>query len=173
MNSLKVTTIVLALGFAAGIGCGSDSGKSPDAPVIGPGTGGAVGTGGTVGMDAGMGGVAGTTGAGGAGGVIGMDGGGGSPDVPMATGGAGGSLDGGGAGGTTTHDASIIDAPMHDVGPAVDSSVGETGPTATNICTGLTVDQCNLAIINGPVAATVVAQAPPVTNPPDYATCSQ
>ncbi len=91
----------------------------------------------------------------------------------MATGGAGGSLDGGGAGGTTTIDASIIDAPTHDGGgTSLDSSVGEVG-VASNLCTGLSVDQCNLAIINAPVAATVLAQDPPVTNPPAYATCSQ
>ena len=91
----------------------------------------------------------------------------------MATGGAGGSLDGGGAGGTTPRrvDHRRADCPMA-AGTAVDSSVGEVG-VASNLCTGLSVDQCNLAIINAPVAATVLAQDPPVTNPPAYATCSQ
>ncbi len=178
MNSFKITTIVLALGFAAGIGCGSDSGTKTDGPVItgtgghlGPDALGAGGTAGTVGPDAAMGGAGGTAGvgvdaAGGAGGSMPVDG-------PMATGGVGGAgLDGGGAGGTVI-DASPADAPMptDTVVTPVDGLGGEVA-APTNLCTGLTVDQCNLAIINAPVDSTVLAQTPPATNPPDYAVCS-
>lgn len=156
MNSFKIATIVLALGFAAGIGCGDSGTKTPDAPVIGGGTGGVIGTGGSMGLDAGAGGTVGV-------------------DAPIATGGAGGgSHDGGGAGGSAV-DGNVVDAPMAIdgvVGPVVDGAGGEVA-SAVNICTGLTPAACDLAIRQAPVDPTVLAQDPPATNPPDYLVCSQ
>jgi hypothetical protein len=165
MSSFKIATIVLALGFAAGIGCGSDGGtKTPDTAIIG-GTGGVPATGGSVGLDAGVGGA---VGAGGAGGSVGVD-------ASIATGGAGGgSHDGGGAGGSSV-DGNIVDAPItidSVVGPGLDGSGGEVASVVT-ICTGLTPDQCNSTIINAAVDSTVTVQDPPITNPPDYLVCSQ
>ena len=77
MNSLKVTTIVLALGFAAGMGCGSDSGKAPmrRSSAWNRRSSGDWRPWAWMPERAA---VARTTGAGGTGGVIGMDGGGGS-----------------------------------------------------------------------------------------------
>jgi hypothetical protein len=170
MNSFKFATIVLAVGFAFGQGCGSDSGNSPDAPVIGGGTGGAVhpdvggvggalGTGGAIGVDAvtGAGGVTGT------GGAIGID-------APLATGGTGGAkVDGGGV------DASILDAPISGLDGSSISEAGGAGEAGvvTNICTGLSASACDQAIRNAPVDNTVNAQTVPNTNPPAFSACSQ
>ena len=178
MNSFKFATIVLAVGFAFGQGCGSDSGNSPDAPVIGGGTGGAVHP------DAGgVGGALGTGGAVGAGGAIGVDavtgaggvtgtGGSSGIDAPLATGGTGGAkVDGGGV------DASIADAPIGgailEAGAGGETgSAGEAGVT-TNQCTGLTAAACDQLIRNAPVDNTVNAQTVPNTNPPAFSACNQ
>ncbi len=72
MTSIKLLAIVLAAGFATGIGCGSDSGGNPvDAPVI-------SGMGGAVRQDAGAGGTGGAT----------------VPDAPISTGGTTSGIDG-------------------------------------------------------------------------------
>lgn len=172
MRSLKITTIVLAFGFAAGVGCGSDSGGKTDGPVIGGGTGGA---GGAAKLDGG--GAGGAVGTGGAtvpvatGGVVGTGGSVGL-DGPLATGGAGGSHDGGaldvaiGDGGNDTP-LGIIDGSSSEAGTAGEAAV------VPNICTGLTAAACDLAVRNAVVDNTVVAQDVPVTNPPAYSVCSQ
>jgi len=162
MKSFKFATIVLALGFAFGIGCGSDSGTSPDAPVIiGGGTGGAAhfddgglgGAGGSLDTAAGSGGVIGT------GGSVGFD-------APIASGGTGGTgFDGGGV------DSGIADAPLGGAdggGGSEAGTVGEAG-VVTNICTGLSPAACDQAIRNAAVDNTVNAQTVPNTNPPAYA----
>jgi hypothetical protein len=161
MNAFKITTMVLALGIAAGIGCGSDSGGKTDAPVIVAGTGGSTradagGLGGSVG-------TGGATGALGTGGAMGSGGGGGL-DAPLATGGNGGSLDGGPA----------PDAPL----TGVDGNTAEAGTAAEtapviNMCTGLTAAACDQAIRNAPVDNTVVAQDVPVISNTSYPACSQ
>jgi hypothetical protein len=161
MKSLKFVSIALALGFAIQLGCGSDDGGSkPDGAILG-GTGGAggmygpeagVSTGGTM-MDAPMTGTGGMM-----------------MDAAM-TGGAGGSMDGG-----MVYDAPMgMDMPMGvDGGMTTMDGGGEAGtPPANNICTGLSAKDCHMAIINAAVEATVLAQDPPVTNPPNYLVCSQ
>jgi hypothetical protein len=164
MNTLKLTTIVLAVGFAAAIGCGSDSGDGKtDAPVINNGTGGAR-------TDGGLGGTTGAGGMTGAGGTIatgGITGAGGSAlDAPSATGGAGGSRDGGGI------DSAPIDAPAIDAPASEAGTAGETAP-ATNLCTGLSATACDQAVRNAPVDNTVVAQDVPLISATSYPACSQ
>ena len=55
-----------------------------------------------------------------------------------------------------------------DSGPVV---VGKDGGTADSICAGLSVDDCQLAIINAPTEATVSAQDVSGPVPPAYLTC--
>jgi hypothetical protein len=162
MNTLKTFTILLAVGFAVGAGCGDDStGKSPDAPVI-------TSNGGNKGTDAG-----------------GMGGSGGSdaalqPDSPSGTGGAGGvdAPSGGDApvGGATGQvdagpDTRTVDAAAGEASVPLDGAGGEAAQ-ATTICTGLSAAACDQAIRNAPVDPSVTAQDVPNTNPPAYETCS-
>jgi len=168
MNSLKITTIVLAVGFAAGIGCGSDTGGKTDAPVIGGGTGGAVR------MDGGgAGGAIGTGGVTGAGGVPGS-GGAMVPDAPLATGGTGGGHDGGAVDVGVGLDGGAPDTPLVgiDGGSSEAGTAGEAAP-ATNICTGLSAAACDQAIRNAATDNTVVAQDVPVISTTAYPACSQ
>ena len=126
MKTLTIATIVLAVGFAAGIGCGSDTGGKTDAPVIGGGTGGAVR------MDGGgAGGAIGTGGVTGAGGVPGS-GGAMVPDAPLATGGTGGGHDGGAVDVGVGLDGGAPDTPL--VG--IDGGSSEAG----------TVPQCAMKV---------------------------
>jgi hypothetical protein len=171
MNALKISTIVLALGFAAGMGCGSDSGTTKtDAPVITPGTGGTVSTGGVLGT----GGIAGAGGIVGAGGIMGT--GGSIPvDAPIATGGSGGSLDAGGQGGAAGMDGGAPDLPITPVDVGGGGEAGTEGEAAppTNICTGLSAAACDEAIRNASVESTVVAQDVPVISATTYPACAQ
>lgn len=158
MTSFKFVAIVLAVGFATAIGCGSDSSNNVDAPIVGS-------TGGTKHLDAG---------AGGAGGSVGPDGGSTvTPDAPLGTGGTGG-MDGGAIDGPLL----VIDAAQSEAGNlhldtgTVDLLAGEVA-AATDLCTGLTPSACDLTIRNLPVDSTVTAQDVPESNPPAYLTCSQ
>lgn len=155
MNSIKLGALVLTLGFAAGIGCGSDDGSSVDAPTIGS-TGGS-----TTRHDAAAGG------AGGAGGTTT------AYDGPIATGGSGGGPD---AAIDNSINSSIDSSVVLDAGEAgrqvVDSLTGEVN-TVTDICAGLNAAACDSLIRNAQVDPTVVAQDVPNTNPPAYTTCNQ
>ena len=182
MKTFKLLAIVLGLGFAAGVGCGSDSGSSGknDAAVLpgaggavvpdASGAGGAVGTGGVLGPDAaiGTGGVVGADAAIGAGGTSG-------PDAPLATGGSSGGLDGSAVDSSATHDVAQTcgTGGSVDGGTAVDSLATEAGQPVANICTGLSASACDVTIRTAAVDPTVVAQDVPNTNPPAYSTCSQ
>jgi|GEM_PF-4178341 len=167
MKSLKITTtIVLAAGFAVGIGCGSDSGNKPDTAIITTGTGGAV-----VGVDAGVGGAMGTGGIMGMGGMMGT--GGAMVIDASGAGGAGGSIDANIPDlPVVTMDGGPADVPMSGPEVGMDTGGGEVA-AATNICTGLTPDQCDVAIRNAAVAPTVVAQDVPVLSATTYPACAQ
>jgi hypothetical protein len=167
MNTFKITTILLAVGFAAGMGCGSDSGGGKsDAPVIGGGTGGAAH------LDAG--GMGGAPGAGGAPGSGGMVGTGGVPmDAPLASGGTSGNLDGGGLDVSMAMDSATMDAPMTALDGARSEAGGGEAAPPTNICTGLSAAACDLAIRNAATDNTVVAQDVPVISATAYPACSQ
>lgn len=142
MNAMKIGMVALAIGFAAGMGCGSDSGSKTDAQVISGNL-----DGGSTHLDA--------SGAGGTGAI----------DAPIGTGGTGGSA----------IDASHIDSSISsiDSNSVTEAGGGEAG-TTTNICTGLSAADCDLAIRNATVDTTVVAQDVPTTNTvPAYSVCSQ
>ncbi len=142
MNIFKISTLALALVLTGWVACSSSNNNSDVSNI---GTGGTIATGGV-------------TGTGGAGGAIGPDAavtGGvvadaGSADAPSSGGYPDAGIDGTGSGAT--------DALGGDVGILID------------ICTGLTPQQCHLAIIN---AAFDVAALDPGANPPvPYPTCS-
>jgi hypothetical protein len=145
MNIFKVSTLALALALTGWVAC-SSSNNSPDVPYLG--TGGTIATGGV-------------TGTGGADGAIG-------PDAAVSTGGA-------------VADAGNDDAPTSSGppdagidGPApgtADALGGEVG-IAIDICTGLTPQQCHLAIINATPDSTVSALDPGANPPVPYPTCS-
>ena len=166
MKTLTTSTIVLAIGFATVIGCGSDSGGKSDAPVIGGGTGGSARA------DAnGAGGALGTGGAVGTGGVLGT-GGAPTPDAPLATGGSSGGHDGGVLDGNPGVDSAASDSPLVIIDGGVSEAGGEVA-TTPNICTGLSATACDLAIRNAATDNTVVAQDVPVISATSYPACSQ
>lgn len=141
MNLFKISTLALALALTSWVAC-SSSNNSTDVPNIG--TGGTTATGGAVGT-------------GGAGGAIGTD--------AASTGGV-------------VADAGNVDAPSvspPDSAPdiATGTDVLPVPPTDggfVDICTGLTPQQCHLAIIN---AVTTSQALDPGANPPvPYPTCS-
>ena len=105
MNSFKIATITLALGFAAAIGCGSSTtGGAPDVPPLSGGTGGAIGAGGSLGGDA-------------AGGF-------GSFDAAQGSGGVGGA----GIDGSIVVDAPmLVDSSGGEVASGLDDCAGLTG----------------------------------------------
>lgn len=147
MKSLKIAIILVALAFATAIGCGSDNGSNPDAPVI-------TGTGGTTRLDAGLGGASGSGGST----VV---------DAPISTGGTPG-VDAG----PVKMDGASIDVPMGVDAVVAEAGGGEAGP-ATNVCTGLSATACDQAIRNAAVDNTVTAQEVTGTTPPSYSVCSQ
>jgi hypothetical protein len=160
MNLFKISTVALALALTGWVACGSSSNNSPDVASIG--TGGAIGTGGVVatGGIVGTGGTVGIDGPVGTGGAVGMDAAvadAGSPDAPI------GPIDVG-------MDGPALDTASADAQVTIsDAAAGETGP-GPDICTGLTPQQCHLAIINAPVDPTVtpldpIYPAPPVAYP--------
>lgn len=128
MSSFKIATIMLALGFAAAIGCGSSDGTSShDGPIISSGTGGALGSGGSVAGDD----------AGGLGGV--------AFDAAQGT---------GGVGGTVIDGSIVVDAPMvadssgGEVAPGLDECAGLTADQCdlsiiNAVTTALAVDPPN------------------------------
>ena len=174
MKTLKISTIVLAVGFATGIGCGSDTGNKTDAPVIGGGTGGAVnadanGAGGALGTGGmtGVGGIVSTGGVPGSGGVVGLD-------APLATGGTGGGLDGGPLDVSIGVDGGSPDTPLvAEAGGGGEAGTASEAAQATNICTGLSASACDQAIRNAPTENTVVAQDVPVISTTSYPACNQ
>ena len=146
MNLFKISTLALALALTGWVAC-SSSNNSTD--VVNIGTGGTIATGGV-------------TGTGGAGGAIGTD-------AAVSTGGA-------------VADAGNMDAPISSGPPdagidglapgTVDALGGEVGIQPPDICTGLTPQQCHLAIINATPALTVSALDPGANPPVPYPTCS-
>jgi hypothetical protein len=160
MNLFKISTVALAFALTGWVACGSSSNSSPDVQSIG--AGGAIGTGGIVvtGGTVATGGAVGIDGPTGTGGAVGMDADmadAGRPDAPISL------LDAG-------IDGPAMDTAGADAQIAVsDATAGETGP-GTDICTGLTPQQCHLAIINATADPTVtpldpIYPAPPVAYP--------
>jgi len=61
--------------------------------------------------------------------------------------------------------------PGPEVGTETPVSLVLDGGTSGSVCTGLSVDECHLAIINAPTEATVSAQDVTGPVPPAYLTC--
>ena len=150
MNLFKISTVAVALALTGWVACGS-SNNNTDVQNIG--AGGAIATGGVIGTG-GAGGAIGTDAAVSTGGAVADAG---SPDAPI------GLFDAG-------MDSPVMDTASTDASLVIsDAAAGETGP-GTDICTGLTPQQCHLVIIN---AATTSQALDPGANPPvPYPTCS-
>ena len=152
MNLFKISTVALALALTGWVACGS-SNNNTDVQNIG--AGGAIATGGVIGTG-GAGGAIGTDAAVSTGGAVADAG---SPDAPI------GLFDAG-------MDSPVMDTASTDASLVIsDAAAGETGP-GTDICTGLTPQQCHLAIINATPALTVSALDPGANPPVPYPTCS-
>lgn len=102
----------------------------------------------------------------------------------IATGGVSGSggagIDAAGGMGGAVADASVDGPSISPPDGASDMVTGTDVPAVTpndggptvDICTGLTVDQCHVAIINAPVPSTVSALDPGPNPPITYPSCS-
>jgi len=94
-----------------------------------------------------------------------------APDGPMGTGGSGGSLD------AAVLDSAVADVPIPsdvpiglDSGPGIDTTLPVDG--GTNLCTGLTADQCHASIINYATDPSVSALDPGPNPAVPYPTCA-
>lgn len=148
MNLVKASTLALAL--TGWVACGSSNNNTDVLNINTGGTGGTAVTGGR----SGTGGALGSGGAGGMGGAVADAG---TPDAPAPDTGK--------------------DAPPSEVG-RVDASapIGDVAPGdgggIVDICTGLTPEQCHLAIINAAVDPTVSALDPGANPPVLYPGCA-
>jgi len=146
MNLVKASTLALAL--TGWVACGS-SNNNTDVPSINTG-----GTGGTA-VAGGTSGTGGALGSGGAGGMGGAVADAGTPDAPAPDTGK--------------------DAPPSEVGRVdAPAPIGDVAPGdgGVDICTGLTPEQCHLAIINAAVDPTVSALDPGANPPVLYPGCA-
>jgi hypothetical protein len=149
MNLFKISTLALALALTGWVAC-SSSNNNTDVPSIG--TGGTIAAGGAVGS-------------GGAGGAIGTD-------AAVSTGGAGvdaANMDAPISSGPS--DAGVDGPASSDASGTADALGGEVG-NPIDICTGLTPQQCHLAIIQATPDSTVSALDPGANPPVSYPTCS-
>jgi len=151
MNLVKASTLALALALTGWVACGSSNNNTDVLNINTGGTGGTAVTGGR----SGTGGALGSGGAGGMGGAMADAG---TPDAP-----APGVFDAG------------MDAPPSEVGRVdAPAPIGDVAPGdgGVDICTGLTPEQCHLAIINAAVDPTVSALDPGANPPVLYPACA-
>lgn len=148
MNLVKASTLALALALTGWVACGSSNNNTDVLNINTGGTGGTAVTGGR----SGTGGALGSGGAGGMGGAVADAG---TPDAPAPDTGK--------------------DAPPSEVGRVdAPAPIGDVAPGdgGVDICTGLTPEQCHLAIINAAVDPTVSALDPGANPPVLYPGCA-